>query len=94
MLLVAPRAGTESSFASRFSELDIVANKHKLSLLPANRADKAEPLQKYVPNRLRLPACAACKKKVKGNVKTIYKAVQKTDKKEINKAVQKKRCNP
>lgn len=63
VLLVAPRADIESNFASRFLELDRVANKHKLSLLPANRADKAEPLQKYVPHRLRLPACAACKRK-------------------------------
>lgn len=77
VLLVAPRAGTKSSFASRFSELDRVANKHKWSLLPANRADKTEPLQKCVPHQLRLPACASCKKKVKGNIKAIYKAVQK-----------------
>ena len=77
VLLVAPRADTESNFASRFSELDRETNKHKWSLRPANRADKAEPLQKCVPHRLRLPACAACKKKVKGNIKAIYKAVQK-----------------
>ena len=70
VLLVAPRADTESNFASRFSELDRETNKHKWSLRPANRADKAEPLQKYVPHRLRLPACAACKKESKRKCKS------------------------